>query len=221
MSGVVVPLIPKQSTVAAHVPTTGQLQVGEIALNIRDGILYGSVKLDGTTNTVLALGGTGFLTSAAAATTYLPLTGGTISGTTTFSGLTASTVMMLNSSKALVSAALSNGLTAGSGTLTVSPSNMLPTVPAVKTAAYTAVQADNNTTIVFNSSSALAITLPTLAAGTSFTVAQRGTGKVTWTASGTTVTPYPSGTTGSAGAGAQMTFYYDTTTTILVGGALA
>lgn len=98
---------------------------------------------------------------------------------------------------------------------------LVPPVAAAKTAAYTALQSDNNCTIVFNSSSALAITLPVLAAGTSFTVAQRGTGKVTWTASGTTVTAYPSGSTGTAGAGAQMTFYYDTTTTILVGGAIS
>lgn len=284
MSGFVLPVVPKASTVTSHAPTTGQLVLGEIALNQRDGILYASVKLDGTTNTVMALAGTGvYLTPAAAATTYAPITGsanyapasgssnyapitgsttyapianptftgtqvlpsadingGTIDGavigasvaaaathttllvssTVTFSGLTASTLPILNSSKQFVSGTLSNGLTAGSGTLTITPSNILPTVPSVKTAAYTAVQADNNTTIIFNLSTALVITIPSLAAGTSFTVVQRGAGKVTWTGSGATVTAYPTAT-GTAGVGAQMTFYYDTTTTVLVGGAIS
>jgi hypothetical protein len=159
MSGYVLPVVPKQNSVAGDAPTTTVLALGEIALNIRDGILYASVKLDGTTNTVMKLAG--------------PV------------------------------------------------SALLPIAGTAKTAAYTAAQTDNNSTIVFNSSSALAITLPTLAAGTSLTVVQRGTGKVTWTASGVTVTGYPSTATGTAGQGAQMTFYYDTATTVLVGGAIS
>lgn len=109
------------------------------------------------------------------------------------------------------------------GTITF-PSTTVPgflTPIQTKTAAYTAVQGDNNSTIVVNSSSSLAMTLPTLAAGTTITFVQRGTGKVTWTASGTTITVYPSGSTGSAGQGAQFTAVWDTTTTILIGGAVS
>lgn len=109
------------------------------------------------------------------------------------------------------------------GTITF-PSTTVPgflTPIQTKTAAYTALQTDNNSTIVVNSASAVAMTLPTLAAGTTITFVQRGAGKVTWTASGTTVTVYPSGSTGSAGAGAQWTAVWDTTTTILIGGAVS
>jgi hypothetical protein len=160
MSGFILPVVPKQNAVAGDAPTTTVLALGEIALNIRDGILYASVKLDGTTNTVMRLAG--------------PV------------------------------------------------SALLPNVGTAKTAAYTAAQSDNNSTIVFNSASALAITLPSLTAGTTITVAQRGTGKVTWTVgSGVTVTAYPSTATGTAGQGAQMTFYYDSATTVLAGGAIS
>lgn len=165
----------------------------------------------------LALGAT--ITSGGLTITAGGLT--VTAGTITYTGLTASTLPMLNSSKQLVSATLSNGLTAGSGTLTITPSGIINTPPAAKTAAYTALQTDNNSTIPVNSASSVAMTLPSLTAGTSITFAQRGAGKVTWTASGTTITVYPSGSTGSAGAGAQFTAFWDTSTTILISGAVS
>ena len=49
---------PKRSEVAASVPTTGQLEVGEIALNITDGKFY--TKTSG--NVVKEVGGAGAVT---------------------------------------------------------------------------------------------------------------------------------------------------------------
>ena len=51
-------LKPKRSEVAASVPTTGQLEVGEIALNITDGKFY--TKTSG--NIVKEVGGAGAVT---------------------------------------------------------------------------------------------------------------------------------------------------------------
>jgi hypothetical protein len=51
-------LKPKRSEVAASVPTTGQLEVGEIALNIADGKFY--TKTSG--NIVKEVGGAGAVT---------------------------------------------------------------------------------------------------------------------------------------------------------------
>ena len=62
-------LKPKRSEVAASVPTTGQLEVGEIALNITDGKFY--TKTSG--NIVKEVGGAGSVT----------LQGATNSGNTT------------------------------------------------------------------------------------------------------------------------------------------
>jgi hypothetical protein len=222
------PVIPKQNTVAATPPTTSALAIGEIALNVRDGILYTNYTPDGTTQTILQLGGVGFLKSGAAIDGSI--IGGTtpaagsfttlnVSSTITFSGLTASTVLGLDASKHPVSLTMGAGLTLSSGTLSVTPTSLIAS-PSAKTAAYTVTQADNNTVIVVNSASAVAITLPSLTAGSTVTVFQRGAGKVTWTASGTTVTVYPSGSTGTAGAGASWTAFWDTSTTILIGGAV-
>ena len=49
---------PKRSEVAASIPTTGQLEVGEIALNITDGKFY--TKTSG--NVVKEVGGAGAIT---------------------------------------------------------------------------------------------------------------------------------------------------------------
>jgi hypothetical protein len=51
-------LKPKRSEVAASIPTTGQLEVGEIALNITDGKFY--TKTSG--NVVKEVGGAGAVT---------------------------------------------------------------------------------------------------------------------------------------------------------------
>ena len=60
---------PKRSEVAASVPTTGQLEVGEIALNITDGKFYTKTS----SNIVKEVGGAGAVT----------LQGATNSGNTT------------------------------------------------------------------------------------------------------------------------------------------
>ena len=49
---------PKRSEVAASVPTAGQLEIGEIAINLTDGKIY-SKKIDGT---IKELGGAGATT---------------------------------------------------------------------------------------------------------------------------------------------------------------
>ena len=49
---------PKRSEVAASVPTTGQLEVGEIALNITDGKFYTKTSV----NVVKEVGGAGAVT---------------------------------------------------------------------------------------------------------------------------------------------------------------
>lgn len=106
----------KRSNIAGKIPSAGDLQLGELALNIADNILYAS----GTTaNSILPIGWdrvartgdtmtgglfTPYLSATTiSATTYLnlptmsgsglPLSGGTVSGDTTFiSGITANTI---------------------------------------------------------------------------------------------------------------------------------
>jgi hypothetical protein len=58
-------LKPKRSEVAASIPTTGQLEVGEIALNIADGKFY--TKTSG--NIVKEVGGAGGVTLQSVTTT--------------------------------------------------------------------------------------------------------------------------------------------------------
>ena len=67
------PIIPKRSSVAGKVPLATDLQVGEIAVNLADGLIF--TKNAG--GTVIGLGG--------GSGSYLPLTGGTVTGDTTFS----------------------------------------------------------------------------------------------------------------------------------------
>ena len=50
-----VAIVPKRSSTASAVPTSGQLSIGEIAINLADGLLY-SKKADGT---VITIGGSG------------------------------------------------------------------------------------------------------------------------------------------------------------------
>lgn len=50
-----VAIVPKRSSTASAVPTSGQLSIGEIAINLADGLMY-SKKADGT---VITIGGSG------------------------------------------------------------------------------------------------------------------------------------------------------------------
>ncbi len=147
----------------------------------------------------------------------------TISGATTFSSsinvslLTANTIMMLNASKALTSAVLSNGLTAGSNTLTITPANINPGI-TTQTAAFTLTAAMNNVPIMFNSTTTAAVTVPVLTAGQTFTIIQIGTAKITWTASSTTINCSTSGATGTRAQYSRITFLYTATNVVNVSG---
>lgn len=55
---------PKRSEIAASIPTTGQLQVGELAINITDGKIYTKTS----SNTIKELGGAGSVTLQGATT---------------------------------------------------------------------------------------------------------------------------------------------------------
>jgi hypothetical protein len=79
---------PKRSEVAASVPTTGQLEVGEIALNITDGKFYTKTS----SNIVKEVGGAGAVT----------LQGATNSGNTTTNDI------ILNNSNLVFEGAVEN-----------------------------------------------------------------------------------------------------------------
>jgi hypothetical protein len=79
---------PKRSEVAASIPTTGQLEVGEIALNITDGKFYTKTS----SNIVKEVGGAGAVT----------LQGATNSGNTTTNDL------VLNGSNLVFEGAVEN-----------------------------------------------------------------------------------------------------------------
>lgn len=55
---------PKRSEIAASIPTSGQLQVGELAINITDGKIYTKTS----SNTIKELGGAGSVTLQGATT---------------------------------------------------------------------------------------------------------------------------------------------------------
>lgn len=230
MSGVVVPVRPKATSTAAKVPATTDIVLGELGVNLVDGKGWWNYTPGGGAQTIMQLWGAGTAYSGVTLDNSIiggttpaagSFTTGTFSSTLTLSGLTATTLLGLDGSKHAVSLTLANGLSLSGTTLSVVAASVIPAAPAAKTSAYTLLQTDNNTTIVVNSASTVAITAPSLTAGTAITIAQRGAGKVTITASGTTLTWYPSGSTGTAGAGAQMTLYWDTSTTILIGGAVS
>jgi hypothetical protein len=79
---------PKRSEVAASIPTTGQLEVGEIALNITDGKFYTKTS----SNIVKEVGGAGAVT----------LQGATNSGNTTTNDI------VLNNSNLVFEGAVEN-----------------------------------------------------------------------------------------------------------------
>lgn len=100
--------------------------------------------------------------------------------------------------------------------------SLIATPAAAKTGAYTLAQTDNNNTILVNVSSTVAVTAPQLTAGTVISVCQTGTAAVTWTAgTGVTINTFPSGTTGTGGQYAVVTFFWMSTTSVLVFGSTA
>lgn len=67
-------IIPKRSSVAAKVPLPGDLEIGEIAVNLADGLIF----TKNASGTVITLGGS--------SGSYLPLAGGTLTGGLTVEG---------------------------------------------------------------------------------------------------------------------------------------
>jgi hypothetical protein len=67
-------IIPKRSSVAAKVPLPGDLEIGEIAVNLADGLIF----TKNASGTVITLGGS--------SGSYLPLAGGTLTGSLTVEG---------------------------------------------------------------------------------------------------------------------------------------
>jgi hypothetical protein len=166
--------------------------------------------------------------------------------TTTFSGLTATTVPVLNGSKQLVSATLGSGLsltgttlstvnngtvttlTSSTAAITVATATTTPAItfvpsgvivtPTAKSGAYTVVQADNNSSFYTSDTTTVAYTLPTLTAGTVLEIIQGGTAKITWTASGTTINCPVTGATGTRAQYSAVRFRWVTSTVIIANG---
>lgn len=76
-----VPVQHKRSATPGAVPTTAALLAGQIALNTYDGRAFFKKSVSGTESIVE------LATTAAMAATYLPLTGGTLSGAVTLNGI--------------------------------------------------------------------------------------------------------------------------------------
>lgn len=96
----------------------------------------------------------------------------------------------------------------------------LASVGLTKTTAYTLTQADSGEVISVNSASSVAITVPSLAAGTSIELLRYGAGAVTLTASGTTLR-VPTGATASPRVQySTISLLWRTTTEVIVGGDL-
>jgi hypothetical protein len=94
-------------------------------------------------------------------------------------------------------------------------------LPTAKTADFTLAQSDSGEVIRVNSSSSVAVTVPSLAVGTVVELVRMGTGAVTLTASGTTLR-YPSGATPSPRLQySSIALLWLTTTEVLVSGDLA
>ena len=96
----------------------------------------------------------------------------------------------------------------------------LSSIGTTRSSAYTLTQANSGELIPVSSSSSVAITVPVLAAGTSVELARIGTGAVTLTTSGTTLT-FPAGATATPRVqGSTISLLWLTTTSVLVGGDL-
>lgn len=96
----------------------------------------------------------------------------------------------------------------------------LATIGTARTADFTLAQADSGEVIRVNSASAVAATVPSLAAGSSVELVRMNTGAVTLTASGTTLR-VPTGSSASARVQySSISLLWLTTTEVLVGGDL-
>lgn len=148
----------KQSATASAVPTAGQLELGELAINTTDGKLY----LKKGDNTIVQVGAGGGGTADAGT-----LTGATLASNVLASSLTSvGTLANLASNAYIIS---SSGIQA-------------------KTASYTLVTADNGKVITMNVATANTLTVPaSLAVGFNCTIIQIGAGATTISASGTTL----------------------------------
>jgi len=110
------------STTAGHVPTTGNLQAGELAINIADGILFynngtsvAKIASNGTAATtgssILKGNGSGGFSNATSGTDYAPPTSGT-------------SLLYGNGSGGFSNVTLGSGLNFTGGTLNVIAVNM-------------------------------------------------------------------------------------------------
>jgi hypothetical protein len=187
------------------------------------------------TNWVSSGGDAGYFTTISS-TGLSTLSSLTVSTTSTYTGVatftvapvltstTASTLLSSNSSKQLVSTTLSNGLVAGSGTLTINAAAIYPVTQAIQTANFTLTTAMNNQIMVCNPTANITVTVPTgLGSQFNATIYNKSIYKISW-ASGSGMTAnvvYPAGSTGTAGQGAVMVIFLDTTTTYGIGGAIS
>lgn len=96
----------------------------------------------------------------------------------------------------------------------------LATIGGTHTTAFTLVQADSGELIPVNSASAVQVTVPVLAVGTSVEILRQGAGAVTLTASGTTLTGPAGATLTPRVQGSFISLLWLTTTDVRVGGDL-
>lgn len=108
---------------------------------------------------------------------------------------------------------------ADSAQAAVSSPNLVA-VGTTKTTAYTLVQGNTGELLPVNSAVSVAVTVPTLAVGTSVELLRQGGGEVTLTVSGTTLL-VPTGSTATPRVqGSTISLLWLTTTLVLVGGDL-
>lgn len=96
----------------------------------------------------------------------------------------------------------------------------LASIGTTRTAAYTLVQANSGEFIPVNSASSVAITVPSLAVGTSIEIQRQGAGAVTLTASGVTFESPTGATLTPRVQGSSISLLWKTTTLVYVSGDL-
>ena len=94
----------------------------------------------------------------------------------------------------------------------------LATIGGTHVTAFALAQADSGEIIPINSASAVAVTVPVLAVGTSIELFRMGAGAVTLTVSGTTLTVPAGATAAPRVQGSVISLLWLTTTSVLVGG---
>jgi hypothetical protein len=93
-------------------------------------------------------------------------------------------------------------------------------IGTTRTGSFTAAQSDSGDVIPVNAGTAVAVTVPSLQAGTSIELVRLGAGAVTLTASGVTLV-VPTGATATPRVvGSTISLLWLTTTSVLVGGDL-